>query len=183
MNQSNQSLPLYKLIILEMLNSVSFPLTNSQITEFMVKNNYASYFDVQQTFADLTASSLLKEENVHHSTRYFITDEGEQTLSYYKHLIPDSFIETIRAYLTEHKIELRNTVSVVTGYTPSSNGDYAVQCKIMDKELPIFDMMLLVPSEDIAEQMCFNWEKKQAELYSHIMEQLIEEPSDTDSSL
>lgn len=169
----NQSLPLYKLIILEMLNNVNFPLTNSQITEFLVKQGYATYFEVQQTFSDLTASGQIHEESVHHSTRYSITESGEQTLTYYKHLLPDSFMDDIRSYLKEHKIELRNTISVVTGYTPATNGEYAVQCKIMDKNMPIFDMTILAPSTEIAEQMCFNWEKKQAEIYAYIMAELL----------
>ena len=169
----NQTLPLCKLIILEMLNHVNFPLTNSQITEFLVKRNYATYFEVQQAFSDLTASEQVFEENVHHSTRYSITDSGEQTLTYYKHLLPDSYTDDIRDYLKENKIELRNTASVVAGFTPATNGEYAVQCKIMEKGIPIFDMTLLAPSTDIAEQMCFNWEKKQAEIYAYIMAELL----------
>ena len=170
----NQSLPLYKLIILEMLNSVDFPLTNSQITEFLVKRGYATYFEVQQTFSDLTASKQIYEENVHHSTRYSITESGKQTLTYYNHLLPDSFTEDIRNYLKKNKIELRDTVSVVTGYKPASNEEYAVRCKIMEKDMPIFNMALLAPSTEIAEQICFNWEKKYAEIYAYIMAELMD---------
>ena len=175
----NQSLPLNKLMILKMLDSVNFPLTNSQITEFLIKYNYATYFDIQQTFSDLCASSLILEEAVHHSTRYSITESGQQTLLYYKHLIPDIFIENLHEYLKEHKIELRNTISTVTGYTETSKGDYAVECRILEKETPIFDMMVCTPTAELAEKMCFNWKLKQEQIYAYIMSQLLGEEENT----
>lgn len=167
-----QAFPLYKLMILEMLNKANFPLTNSQITEFLVTYNYVTYFEVQQTFSELSASGLIVMEQIHHSTRYSLTEEGEQTLSYYRHMLPDSFIENTQSYFQKNKIKLRNTNSVIAGYMPSSNGDYVVQCRIMEKGRSIFDMTMPAPTTEIAEQMCFNFEKKQAELYSHILLEL-----------
>ena len=38
---------LYKLIIMHMLNKVEFPLTNSQISQFSLENEYTNYFTVQ----------------------------------------------------------------------------------------------------------------------------------------
>ena len=34
---------LYKLIIMHMLNKVEFPLTNSQISQFFLENEYTNY--------------------------------------------------------------------------------------------------------------------------------------------
>lgn len=175
----NPALPLNKLIILKMLDEVDFPLTNSQITEFMVSFHYAEYFAVQETFADLTASRLVVEEDIHHSTHYHITEKGEQTLEYYKHLLPDSFLTNITTYFKENHIELRNKVSVVTGYAPISSGEYAVHCQILEKGLPIFDMTIHAPDQEAAETMCFNFEKEQANIYSDVLMKLIMEPAST----
>ncbi len=38
----------YKLIILYMLRKVTFPLSNSQITEFMIEKEYTDYFHIQE---------------------------------------------------------------------------------------------------------------------------------------
>lgn len=157
-----------------MLNEVNFPLTNSQITEFLVKYQYATYFETQQTVSELTAANLITKETVHHSTKYAITETGEQTLTYYRHQIPDSFLADIQEYLQENKIELRIKASVIAGYTAADNGEYAVQMKLLEKGKSIFDMTLLTPSTDLAEQMCFNWEKKQAAIYSYIMAELVD---------
>ena len=55
-----ESLTLYKLIILYMLNEVDFPLTNSQISEFILEKEYTNYFHLQQAFSELVDSNLLE---------------------------------------------------------------------------------------------------------------------------
>ena len=43
-----EAFKLYKLIILYMLDKVDFPLTNSQISEFILNEGYTTYFKLQQ---------------------------------------------------------------------------------------------------------------------------------------
>lgn len=57
-----KSSTLYKMIILYMLEKVSFPLSNSQITNFFLDREYTTYFHVQQTIHDLMESNLIKEK-------------------------------------------------------------------------------------------------------------------------
>ena len=44
---SQDTLMLYKLMVLYMLNKVDFPLTNSQISEFILDKGYTNYFSLQ----------------------------------------------------------------------------------------------------------------------------------------
>mgnify|MGYP000709529207 CR=1 FL=1 len=41
-----EAFKLYKLIILYMLDKVDFPLTNSQISEFILNEGYTTYFKI-----------------------------------------------------------------------------------------------------------------------------------------
>ena len=75
---------LYKLMILYMLAHVNFPLTNSQLTDFFLDHEYTTYFTLQQALNELREAGLLKMESIHNSSRYEITREGEDTLSFYK---------------------------------------------------------------------------------------------------
>ena len=49
---------LYKLMILYMLSKVNFPLTNSQMSTFMLEKQYTDYFTFQETINSLVADSL-----------------------------------------------------------------------------------------------------------------------------
>lgn len=54
------TLSLYKLIILKMLEQVEYPLTNSQITEFILDKEYTNYFTVQQALSEMDADRSCK---------------------------------------------------------------------------------------------------------------------------
>ena len=56
---------LYKLIVLYMLDKVDFPLTTSQISEFILDKGYTTYFRLQETLSELTDSELPKIETTH----------------------------------------------------------------------------------------------------------------------
>ena len=64
---------LYKLMILYMLRKVSFPLSNAQITEFMVGKTYTDYFHVQEAISDLVEAKLIDAEKIRNTSRYTAT--------------------------------------------------------------------------------------------------------------
>ena len=57
---SEESLTLYKLMILFMLDNLDFPLTNSQLSEFFVNHGYTSYFHLQQAINELVESEFVR---------------------------------------------------------------------------------------------------------------------------
>lgn len=52
----SEPLTLYKLIILYMLEKVDFPLTNAQISGFVLDKGYTTYFHLQQAISELIDS-------------------------------------------------------------------------------------------------------------------------------
>ena len=75
-----ESLTLYKLIVLYMLEKVDFPLTNAQISGFILDKGYTTYFHLQQALSELTESELIHCETIRNSSYFSITKSGEQTL-------------------------------------------------------------------------------------------------------
>ena len=56
MNQ--EPLTLYKLIVLYLLNKVSFPLTMAQVSDLILEKEYTSYLTLQQVINELLPISL-----------------------------------------------------------------------------------------------------------------------------
>ena len=75
-SRKDESLILYKLIVLYMLDTIEISLSNSQISDFMLSNDIASYFAVQQSINEMLENKLIIEEKVLHSTLFSITEEG-----------------------------------------------------------------------------------------------------------
>ena len=105
---------LYKLMILYMLDHVNFPLTNSQLTDFFLDHEYTTYFTLQQALNELKEAGLIRMESTHNSSRYEITKEGDDTLSFFGNNISPAIIEDIDSYLKENKFRLRNEVGVIS---------------------------------------------------------------------
>ena len=54
------SFTLYKLIILYMLQKVNFPLTNAQISDFILDRGYTNYFHLQQAISEMLDTHLIE---------------------------------------------------------------------------------------------------------------------------
>ena len=165
---------LYKLMNLYMLKQVNFPLTNAQLTEFFLQHEYASYFTLQQALNELQESGLIRTESTHNSTRYEITREGEDTLSFFGKNISPAIVEDMDKYLKDNRFRMRNEVGTLADYYKSTNQDYIVHCELREGRNPLLDLSLSVPDREQAEAMCSQWKEKSQAIYSYIMKSLME---------
>ena len=174
---SLEPLTLYKLMTLYMLNKVNFPLTNTQISGFFLDKEYASYFLFQQVISELLDSKLITSEVVRNTSYYRITDDGIETIELFTSKIPVAIIDDIDIFLIDNKYELRNQVGTLADYYKSTNQDYVVNCQIKEGQSTLIDLSISVPSEDVAENMCNNWQNMSQELYETIMKMLMKKKS------
>ena len=89
---------IYKLTILNMLDKVDFPLTNTQISDFFLEQEYTDYFRVQQVLNDLADSGLIRTESTHSNTQYYITAAGRETLGFFRDKLTDAIEHDTIAY-------------------------------------------------------------------------------------
>ena len=52
-------LTLYKLIVLYMLNRVTFPLTTAQVSDFILGKEYTNFLTLQQVINELTDAGMI----------------------------------------------------------------------------------------------------------------------------
>ena len=158
---------------LYMLKQVNFPLTNAQLTDFFLQHEYASYFTLQQALNELQESGLIRTESTHNSTRYEITKEGEDTLSFFGKNISPAIVDDINQYLKENKFRLRNEVGNIADYYKSTNQDYIVHCEVREGKTTLIELNLSVPDKDQAEHMCARWKDSSQEIYSFVMKTMM----------
>jgi len=168
-----EGLTLYKLIILYMLRKVNFPLSNSQITEFMIDREYTDYFHVQEALHDLTDASLITVETIRNSSQYTATNDGEKTLEYFSSEISYAIKKEIDTYLRENAFELRNESCMLADWELTGDGGYAVRCRVNEGKETIISLTINVPSAAEADRICENWPKAAQEIYVDIMTKLL----------
>ncbi len=167
------TLTLYKLIILKMLDQADAPLTGAQITDFILEKEYTNYFTLQQALSEMTETELVTVSSTKKSSLYRITDTGKHTLTYFGDMVSDTICDEIREFLQEHQIEIRNALSNVADYFPSNDGGYIVRCQVREHNSTLIELNLSVPSKQEAESVCQNWQTKNELLYAYVMKELL----------
>ena len=152
-----EAFKLYKLIILYMLDKVDFPLTNSQISEFILNEGYTTYFKLQQALSELLDSGFIREESTHTRTFYHLTEEGEETIHYFKNDISPAIQED----------------AIKADYYRNPNMEYCVRCQILERDAPLIDLTLTVPTESEAMAIAANWTQKNEKIYANLMAELL----------
>jgi len=164
---------LYKLMVLYMLNKVNFPLSNSQISEFVLEHQYTTYFTLQEILNDLAENDFIQVINYRNSTQYKLTKEGEDTISFFASKISQAIRDDIDNYLRENKYDLKCEVGTTSDYYRSTSGDYIVHCQVKEGETNLIELNVAVPLEQQADAMCSKWRDASQEIYDFIMHKLM----------
>lgn len=165
-------LTLYKLIILYMLDRVSFPLTKAQVGDFILGRDYTNFLTLQQVIAELIDAELIHAKSLRNRTYLEITKEGQNTLSYFGSRISDSIKEDISAFFTEHEMDMRSESAVRADYYKSTSGEFEAQLVVKEKDVTVVDITLSVPDEATAAAICTNWQTKNQSIYQYLVSQL-----------
>lgn len=169
----SEAFTLYKLIVLYMLEKVDFPLTNGQISEFILDKGYTSYFTLQQAISEMVETGFIREESTHNRTLYHLTEEGTETIQYFKSNISPAIRKDIDTFIAEKAYELKNEVSVKANYYPNNANEFSVRCQIYEGNSALIDLTISVPTEEEAISVANNWSRRNQEIYAQIMANLL----------
>ena len=146
----NNQLTLYKLMILYLIQKVDFPLSNSQISEFIIDKGYTNYFNVQRAFHELEEEEMLRIKMIRNMSHYYLTEEGEEAIGMFEYQIPQSIKDDISQFLDEKEYELRKETDLEADFFPAKRDEYTVHLKIKEKDTcPCLSKIFLFHSSTI----------------------------------
>ena len=167
------TLTLYKLIVLYILSRITFPITNAQVSDFILQKEYTDYLTLQQVISELTEARLVSSETIRNRTHLSITPEGRETLRFFQNRIHHGIKEDVDTYFRENKFRLRSEVAVLGDYCYlPAVGEYQAHLTVTEKGVPLADIKLSVPTEAMAMTVCDNWQEKNQNIYQYLVEQL-----------
>lgn len=170
----SDTLTLYKLIILFILDRVDFPLTNAQLSNFILEKEYTNYFNIQQAINELESTELIRHETIRNSSLFHITPAGSETLHFFDNEISDAIKSDILEYLKTNRYALREEVSTLADYYEAKKGEFIAHCYVLEKGSKIIEVNLSVPTEEEAQSVCNSWKNQSAEIYEYLMIKLLQ---------
>lgn len=164
---------IYKLTILYMLDKAGFPLTNTQISNFFLEQEYTDYFRVQEVIGDLVNADLINFESTHSNTQYTLTAAGRETLGFFKDKITDGIENDVKRFFEKNKLEFRQENFILADYYKTTNQNYDVRCQVRSDSTTVLDLTLAVKTKEQAEAICNNWKNSNEDVYAYLMDILL----------
>ena len=158
-----------------MLDKVDFPLTNAQITDFILEKDYTNYFNIQQSISEMKDADLIISETIRNSSYFKITDAGSETIHFFDSDISEAIRNDIDTFLRENKYKLREEVSILSDYYEKKKDEYVATCYVREQGSKIVEISLSVSTEQEAQTICNNWKNKSQDVYAFLIQTLMTE--------
>ena len=175
----SESLMLYKLIILYILDRMDFPITNTELTRFILEKEYCDYITINQILEELIEDQFVELEHSHNSYLYRITPSGKETLSFFYTRISVAIRDEIDTYLSEKEYQLREMVSTSADYYESKKNEFVVELRVVERDSELVHINLLVTSAAEADLICSRWKECSADIYGYLISTLAAAPQPT----
>jgi predicted transcriptional regulator len=164
-----------KIILLYLINQFSVPLTNQQLTDFVMEHELMNYFDLQQYLTDLVETSMLEYSASEGDDYYIITETGRISLDLFSDRVSQSLRRTINDSIDTKKKSFVIKTNVTADYTKEDDNDYEVHLTVKEGIYTLMDIKVNVVSNKHAKAICDNWEKKAQYLYADILNKLVDD--------
>ena len=168
----SESLMLYKLIILYILDRMDFPITNTELTRFILEKEYCDYITINQILEELIEDQFVEMEHSHNSYLYRITPSGKETLSFFYTRISVAIRDEIDTYLSEKEYQLREMISNTADYYEAKKNEFVVELRVVERDSELVHINLLVTSAAEADLICSRWKECSADIYGYLISTL-----------
>ncbi|SHJ64407.1 protein of unknown function [Clostridium cavendishii DSM 21758] len=164
-----------KLLLLYIIKSIKYPISNTQLTEIVLENSFINYFTLQQYISELISSEFLKY-NEHNSKQVFnLTDKGLSVLNFFNDRISKSKIKIIDEYLKNKTELIKKEMNITADYTLANDNSFLINLKAIENDVLLLDLKLTVASKKQALALCNKWKENPSDIYTKIINALIEE--------
>ena len=170
MYESSSELAENKLLMLYVLKSIKDPISNTQLTEIILENNFMNYFTFQQYLAELEDSRFVEYHEANDKKLLALTEKGDNVLSFFKDRISPSKIAIIVEYIKDKIGSIKKELTIQADYTLGESDDsFIVDLKAIEDQSLLMELKLSVPTKKQATSICTKWKENPSEIYTNII--------------
>ncbi len=175
MYKNSSELAENKLLMLYVLKSIKEPISNTQLTEIILENNFINYFTFQQYLSELEESKFVEYQEANDKKLLILTEKGDNVLTLFKARISPSQISIIDEYIKAKISTIKKELTIHADYTLGSGDDsFIVDLKAIEDQALLMELKLSVPTKKQATLICNKWKKNPSEIYTNVINILID---------
>lgn len=169
-----------KLLLLFLIKKIEMPLSHSQISKFVLEDNYMTFFTLQQVLAEMTQNNYLIKIQEMNNTMYEVSEEGFTLLDYFENHIPLEVRNKIIKYVEENKKFVKKEYDITSNYNYDlQTNEYITKCSLYDDDKMLIEISMSVVSKEQAKIITRNWKKNISTIYGTILTELTSENKNT----
>ena len=172
MYENSAELAENKLLVLYVMESLKQPVTNTQLTEIILENNFINYFTLQQYISELISSDFLRYKKVNDKNLIYITEKGSSTLSFFSDRISSIKKKIIDDYLLSIKDSIKKELTIHSDYTLGKDNSFLVDLQALENDNLLISLKVSVPTKKQALSLCNRWKDNPSDIYNKIMNSL-----------
>ena len=172
MYENSAELAENKLLVLYVIKSLKQPISNTQLTEIILENNFINYFTLQQYISELEYSNFVKYIEKNEKKLISITDKGEKVLSFFNDRIAPIKRDIIDNYISKTIDNIKKELTIHSDYTIEKNNSFIVNLKALEDETLLIDLKISVPTKKQATSLCNRWKENPSDIYTKIVQVL-----------
>ncbi|WP_300256964.1 DUF4364 family protein [Clostridium sp.] len=165
-----------KLLLLYIIKSIKYPISNTQLTDIVLENSFINYFMLQQYVSELISSEFLEYKKQDDNKEIIVlTEKGDKVLFFFKDRISPNKLKLIDEYVRKHVEKIKKELSISADYTVGEDSSFIVNLKAIENNTILIDLNVSVPSKTEAKSICNKWENNSSYIYNKIINALIED--------
>ena len=173
LNSDEQTLAENKILLLYILNKVGKSISHNELLELVSSISDMNYFYFQQFLLDLLEDNYIEKYEKEDLCLYELTENGKNALELTIDIIPGILKLKVDSQFKENLDYIKDKFSISAEYTPISEKEFTVRCKIIENNNIVFDLQAHAGSRDQAKKIVENWNQKSTEIYPEILELLV----------
>ena len=166
---TSQQLAEKKLLLLYIFDKLGKPLTNTEITHFVLENDIMNYFMLHQFLVELQEAKFLMSREDGQAPSLYISQKGKDTLNYFINHIGSYLKERIDNLILDRASLPKNKPNILANYSQLEDGLYRVNLAITQDGNSLIDLKLKVDDIDRVREIQNKWLEEGHHLYHHIL--------------
>ena len=158
-----------KVLILYVLDTVKKPITNDALYSVVSLAVDLNYFYFQQFLLDLIEAKYVVRYTKETQDVYELTESGKNTLDLTLDILPGIIKLRIDTNLKSNIEMIENAQSIISEYTPKSENEYEVICRIVEDNEIIFEIKTNAYSREQAQNIVEKWKKNATSLFPRLL--------------
>ena len=172
-DSDNTALAENKVLILYILEQINGEISEDGLFKIISSINNVNYFYFKQVLTDLIDSKLVGIYTKDEDPLIRITSEGKNALSLTKEVLPGILKLKADNIFKQELLNIEKESSIIAEFTPRSENDYTIKCKIVENNETIFEVKTFAGSRERAKRIVDNWNNNAQEIYPEILNLLL----------